>query len=119
MSATAPAGVYALPEEFEDFRDTIRQMARERVAPRAGEIDRTDEYPWDIRRLFAEHDLLGLPFAEEHGGTGTGTLMLQVAVEEVAWACASSALILMVQELATLPLQLFGTDEQKARFLPR
>src|SRR3954449_4486458 len=119
MSATAPAGVYAVPEEFEDFRDTIRQIARERVAPRAGEIDRTDEYPWDIRRLFAEHDLLGLPFAEEHGGTGTGTLMLQIAVEEIARACASSALILMLQELGTLPIKLFGTEELKQRFLPK
>src|SRR3954454_7257110 len=118
MSATAPAGVYAVPEEFEDFRDTIRQIARERVAPRAGEIDRTDEYPWDIRRLFAEHDLLGLPFAEEHGGTGTGTLMLQIAVEEVARASAACALILMVQELGSLPITLCGPNEQKQRWLP-
>jgi alkylation response protein AidB-like acyl-CoA dehydrogenase len=60
-----------------------------------------------------------LPFAEEYGGTGTGTLMLQVAVEEVARACASSALILMVQELGTLPIQLFGSEELKQRLLPR
>ena len=58
---------------------------------------------------FAEQDILGLPFAEEYGGTGTGTLMLQIAVEEIAKACASSALILMVQELGTLPIQLFGS----------
>jgi len=110
---------YGLTPDQIEFRDAIRQIVRERVAPRAAEIDATAEYPWDIRRLFAEHDLLGLPFAAEHGGTGTGTLMLNVAVEEVAWACASSALILMVQELGTLPIQLFGTDAQKARFLPR
>ena len=95
------------------------RSSRERVAPRAAEIDATGEYPWDIRKLFAEQDILGLPFAEEYGGTGTGTLMLNVAVEEVAKACASSALILMVQELGTLPIQLFGTDEQKERWLPR
>ncbi|HEY3186672.1 MAG TPA: acyl-CoA dehydrogenase family protein [Solirubrobacteraceae bacterium] len=111
--------VYAVPEELLDFRDTIRQIVAERVAPRAAEIDAKAEYPWDIRRLFAEHDILGLPFAEEYGGTGTGTLMLQIAVEEIAHACASSALILMVQELGTLPIQLFGTEEQKQRFLPR
>ena len=111
--------VYSVPQEHLDFRDTIRQIVTERVAPRAAEIDETAEYPWDIRRLFAEQDLLGLPFDEEHGGTGTGTLMLQMAVEEVARACASSALILMVQELGTLPIQLFGSDELKARFLPR
>ena len=63
--------------------------------------------------------MLGLPFPEEYGGTGTGTLMLNIAVEELAKACASSALILMVQELGTLPIQLFGSDEQKERFLPR
>ena len=63
--------------------------------------------------------MLGLPFATEYGGTGTGTLMLQLAVEEIAKACASSALILMVQELGTLPIQLFGSDELKQRFLPR
>src|SRR3954454_7946558 len=110
---TADADTYALTPDQVDFRDTIRQIVRERVAPRAAEIDRTGEYPWDVRRLFAEQDLLGLPFPEEHGGTGTGTLMLNVAIEEVAKACASSALILMVQELGTLPIQLFGTDEQK------
>src|SRR5919204_2892489 len=115
---TAP-GVYEIPEELRDFRDTIRQIVRERVAPRAAEIDATGDYPWDLRRLFAEHDLFALPFAAEHGGTGTGTLMLNVAVEEVARACASSALILMVQELGTLPIQLFGSDEQKERWLPR
>jgi alkylation response protein AidB-like acyl-CoA dehydrogenase len=118
VSATAENDVYAIPEEFRDFRDTIRQMAQERVAPRAAEIDATDEYPWDIRRLFAEHDLLGLPFSERHGGTGTGTLMLQIAVEEVAKASASCALILMVQELGSLPISLFGTEEQKERWLP-
>src|SRR3954451_3574150 len=113
------ADVYALPQEFVDFRDTIRQIVQERVAPRAAEIDATGQYPWDIRKLFAEQDLLGLPFGVEHGGTGTGTLMLNVAIEEVAKACASSALILMVQELGTLPIQLHGTDEQKERWLPR
>jgi alkylation response protein AidB-like acyl-CoA dehydrogenase len=92
---------------------------RDRVAPRAAEIDAKAEYPWDLRRLFAEHDLLGLPFETRFGGTGTGTLMLNVAVEEIARACASSALILMIQELGTLPIRLFGTEEQKQRFLPR
>jgi alkylation response protein AidB-like acyl-CoA dehydrogenase len=116
---TAAADTYALTDDQLQFRDTIRQIVAERVAPRAAEIDAKAEYPWDIRRLFAEHDLLGLPFPEEYGGTGTGTLMLNVAVEEVARACASSALILMIQELGTLPIQLFGSKELKQRFLPR
>jgi alkylation response protein AidB-like acyl-CoA dehydrogenase len=113
------AAVYELPEEHQDFRATIRQLAQDRIAPRAAEIDAADEYPWDIRRLLAEHDVLALPFEEEHGGTGTGTLMLQVAVEELAKASAACALILMVQELGTLPIQRFGSPELKDRFLPR
>jgi alkylation response protein AidB-like acyl-CoA dehydrogenase len=113
------AAIYELPEEQRDFRDTIRRLARERIAPRAAEIDATDEYPWDVRRLLAEQDVLALPFDEEHGGTGTGTLMLQVAVEELAHASAACALILMVQELGTLPIARFGSPELKQRFLPR
>jgi alkylation response protein AidB-like acyl-CoA dehydrogenase len=117
--ATTVSEVYDLPQEHKDFRDTIRQIVAERVAPRAADIDRAGEYPWDIRKLFAEQDILALPFGPEYGGTGTGTLMLQVAVEEIARACASSALILMVQELGTLPIQMFGSDELKERFLPK
>jgi alkylation response protein AidB-like acyl-CoA dehydrogenase len=114
-----PATPYALPQEFVDFRSTIRQIVTERVAPRAAEIDEKAEYPRDLRELFASHDLFGLPFDVEHGGTGTGTLMLNIAIEEVAKACASTALMLMIQELGTLPIKLFGTDEQQERFLPR
>src|SRR3954454_18655774 len=117
--ATTVSDVYDLPQEHKDFRDTIRQIVDERVRPRAADIDRAGEYPWDIRELFAEQDILALPFAPEYDGTGTGTLMLQVAVEEIARACASSALILMVQELGTLPIQMFGSDELKQRLLPK
>jgi alkylation response protein AidB-like acyl-CoA dehydrogenase len=119
MSTTVQSDVYDLPQEHKDFRATIRQIVDERVRPRAAEIDATGEYPQDIRKLFAEQDMLALPFDEQYGGTGTGTLMLQIAVEEVAKACASSALILMVQELGTLPIALFGSDELKDRFLPK
>ncbi|MGI8512822.1 MAG: acyl-CoA dehydrogenase family protein [Solirubrobacteraceae bacterium] len=115
----ALADVYTVPQEHRDFQATIRQIAQERVAPRAAEIDEKAEYPHDIRELFAEHDLFGLPFEEEHGGTGTGCLMLNIAVEEVSKVCASSALMLMVQELGTLPIRLFGSDELKERFLPK
>jgi alkylation response protein AidB-like acyl-CoA dehydrogenase len=117
MSALADA--YTLTDDQLAFRETIRKMVKERVAPRAQEIDEKAEYPHDLRALFAEHDLFGLPFAEEYGGTGTGVLMLNIAVEEIAKACASSALMLMVQELGTLPIKLFGSEELKARFLPK
>ncbi|MEA2613519.1 MAG: hypothetical protein QOI52_1478 [Chloroflexota bacterium] len=116
---SALSDLYSVPQEHLDFRDTIRQITRERVAPRAAEIDEKAEYPHDLRELFAEHDLFGLPFEEEYGGTGTGTLMLNIAIEEIAKACASSALMLMVQELGTLPIALFGSDDLKQRFLPK
>src|SRR5690349_14282651 len=116
---SALADLYTIPQEHLDFRDTIRQIARERIAPRAAEIDEKAEYPHDLRRLLAEQDILGLPFETEYGGTGTGALMLNMAVEEIAKACASTALILMIQELGTLPVRLFGSEELKQRLLPR
>ena len=111
--------VYTIPQEHLDFCETIGQIAREQIAPRSAEIDEQAEYPWDIRKLLGEQDILGLPFPTEYGGTGTGTLMLNMAVEEIAKVDAACALILMVQELGTLPIQLYGTDELKERFLPR
>ena len=116
---SALADLYAIPSEHAEFRDTIRQIARERIAPRAAEIDEQAAYPHDLRRLLSEQDILGLPFDPEYGGTGTGTLMLNIAVEEIAKACASTALILMIQELGTLPIKLFGSPDLKDRFLPR
>jgi alkylation response protein AidB-like acyl-CoA dehydrogenase len=119
MSVEAGTLPYEIPQEARDLRDIVRRLAEEQIAPRAGEIDRSGEYPWDVRELLASHDVLGLPFDESYGGTGTGTLVLQMAVEEIAKACASSALILMVQELGTLPIQLFGSEEQKRKWLPK
>ncbi len=119
MTATSAPDLYEIPQEFRDFREMIADLAGEKIAPRAAEIDRDDEYPWDIRELLADHDILGLPFAEDYGGTGTGTLMLQIGVEEIAKASAACALILMVQELGTLPISLFGSEELKQRILPR
>ncbi len=118
MSTATASDLYDIPQEFRDFREMIAGLASEKIAPRAAEIDQLDEYPWDIRELLASHDILGLPFSEEYGGTGTGTLMLQIGVEEIAKASAACALILMIQELGSLPIQLFGSDELKQRFLP-
>ena len=108
-----------LSEEQREIRELVRTLARERIAPRAGEIDETAEFPWDMVELFREHELFGLPFEERHGGTGTGALVLLVAVEEISKACATTGLILAVQELGSLALKLAGTEEQKERFLPR
>ena len=116
---TALAEIYTIPQEHLDFSETIRQIARERIAPRAAEIDERAEYPHDLRALLSEQDILALPFETEHGGTGTGTLMLNMAVEENAKACASTALLLTIQELGSLPIKLFGTPALQQRFLPR
>ncbi len=116
---SALAELYTIPSEHLDLRDTIRHIAVERIAPRAAAIDEQAQYPHDLRELLAEHDILGLPFEAQYGGTGTGTLMVNLAIEQIAKACASTALILMVQELGTIPIRLFGSDELKERFLPR
>ncbi|MDQ4019906.1 MAG: acyl-CoA dehydrogenase family protein [Actinomycetota bacterium] len=108
-----------LTEEQREIRELVRTLARERVAPRAAEIDETAEFPWDMVELLRENDVLALPFEERHGGTGTGTLTLLVAIEELSKACATTGLILAVQELGALALKLAGTEEQKERWLPR
>src|ERR687897_2025039 len=107
-----------LSDEQREIRELVRELARERVAPRAAEIDASHEFPWDVVELFREHEIFGLLFDEEWGGTGTGTLLALVAIEEVSKVCATSGLILAVQELGSLGLKLAGTEEQKARFLP-
>ena len=84
---------YGLTQEQRDLQAMIRDLATGEIAPRAAEIDATGEFPSDIAQLLASHDLLALPFDEQYGGTGTGTLMTVVAIEEIAKACASSALM--------------------------
>jgi alkylation response protein AidB-like acyl-CoA dehydrogenase len=108
-----------LTDEQREIRDLVRTLAREQIAPRAAEIDESHEFPWDVVELFREHELFGLLFDEEWGGTGTGTLLALIAVEEVSKVCATSGLILAVQELGSLGLKLAGSREQKDRFLPR
>jgi alkylation response protein AidB-like acyl-CoA dehydrogenase len=109
---------YRLTEEQILLRDTIHALADEKIAPRAAEIDRSGEFPEDIRQLLAAHDVLALPFPEEHGGVGADLLTLCLAVEQIARACTTSSLILTVQGLGSLPILLGGSDEQKARLLP-
>jgi alkylation response protein AidB-like acyl-CoA dehydrogenase len=108
-----------LSDEQREIRELVRTLARERIAPRAAEIDRTAEFPHDLAQLLGEQGILGLGFAEEHGGSGAGALMLLVAIEEIAKVCATTALILAVQELGSVALKLAGSEEQRARYLPR
>jgi alkylation response protein AidB-like acyl-CoA dehydrogenase len=108
-----------LTGEQRELRDLVRTIARERIAPRAAEIDESHEFPWDVVELFRENDIFGLFFDERHGGLGTGTLLALIAIEEVSKVCATSGLILAVQELGSLGLKLSGSEEQKSRYLPR
>src|SRR6185295_18800750 len=108
-----------LTDEQREIRDLIRDLARERIAPRAAEIDKSAEFPWDVVELFRVHEIFGIMFDEEYGGLGASALMTLVAIEEVSKVCATSGLILAVQELGSLGIKLAGTDEQKARFLPK
>ncbi len=107
-----------LTDEQLEIRELVRTLARERIAPRAAEIDESHEFPWDVVELYREHGIFGLLFEEACGGTGTGTLLSLIAIEEVSKVCATSGLILAVQELGSLGLKLAGSDEQKTRFLP-
>ena len=108
-----------LTADQRELRELVRTLARERIAPRAAEIDASHEFPWDVVELFREQGIFGLLFDEEVGGTGTGTLLALVAIEEVSKVCATSGLILAVQELGSLGLKLAGSREQQERYLPR
>jgi alkylation response protein AidB-like acyl-CoA dehydrogenase len=109
----------ASSEEEAMILDVVRKLVAEKVAPRAAAIDESGEFPWDIQKVFAENDLLGIPFPAEYGGVGGSFLTYVKVVEEVAKACASSSLIIAVQELGALPIIIAGSHEQKQRFIPK
>jgi alkylation response protein AidB-like acyl-CoA dehydrogenase len=108
-----------LNDEQREIRDLVRTLAHERIAPRAAEIDESHEFPWDVVELYRENDIFALFFSERHGGLGTGTLLGLIAIEEVSKVCATSGLILAVQELGSLGLKLAGSSEQKEQYLPK
>ena len=108
---------YALSDDQLAIQDLIRRIAREKVAPRADEIDRTAEYPQDMFDLLKGLGLFALPFPVEYGGTGD-MLAACVAVEELGRVCYNTGYLLVVQWVAFGALLAAGTDEQKARFLP-
>lgn len=108
-----------LDDTQREIRDLIRDIAREKVAPRAHDIDAAGEFPWDIVEVLKEADIFALCVPEEYGGTGTGALMTLVAIEELAKVCGTTSLIIAAHELGTLPLRIAGTEEQKQAWLPR
>ena len=109
---------FQLSEEQRLIQGTARRIARERISPRAAEIDETEEYPHDVFEAFREVGLLGLTLPQEYGGSGAGTLALALAVEEVAKYCCSSGLMLLLSALPTHPILFGGSERQKQAWLP-
>ncbi|CAN5595292.1 acyl-CoA dehydrogenase family protein [soil metagenome] len=107
-----------LTDEQRALRDLVRELSDERIALRAPEIDEKAEFPWDIVKLLADHDVLALPFPEEYGGLGGELLPVCLAIEQISRVCNTSSLILAVQELGSLPLKIAGTEKQKRRWIP-
>ncbi|RDI75365.1 Acyl-CoA dehydrogenase [Gaiella occulta] len=108
-----------LSPEHELFRDTVRSFARERVAPVAEELDRESRFPYGLVAEMAELGLMGIPFPEALGGAGGDTLSYAIAVEELTRVDSSVAITLAAHtSLGTMPIYLFGTDAQKAEWLP-
>jgi alkylation response protein AidB-like acyl-CoA dehydrogenase len=108
-----------LSDDERQTRDLARAIAREQVAPRAAEVDEAEVYPAHSLRQLAQAGLMGLYVPEAYGGAGLGALASCLAVEEIAWACASTAVIYLVQYAAGYPIVSHGTDAQKRRYLPR
>lgn len=107
-----------LSSEERQMVEAIEQLANTRIAPRAAEIDRANEYPWDIKQLLAEQGVLMMPFPTEYGGVGASELALACAVEAIARVSMTASLILAMQQLGALPILVGGSEEQKRRYLP-
>jgi alkylation response protein AidB-like acyl-CoA dehydrogenase len=115
MSVDFPA--FALPEEHQALRESARALAEDKIAPRAAEVDRTAEFPWDIYDALVKADLHAVHIPEAYGGAGADALATAIVIEEVARACASSSLIPAVNKLGTVPLMLSGSEDLKQRYL--
>jgi len=110
---------YLPSADHDDLRSVVRELAEERIVPRAAEIDQRAEFPWDLKELLAGQDLLGTCYEERHGGTALDGVAQCIVVEEIARADATTSLIPIVQKLGSLPILLAGNDEQKDRYFPR
>lgn len=110
---------YELTEEQKMLRDTVARIAKEQIAPGAGKRDEEAKFPWDMVEIFRENALLGADFPEKYGGSEMGLLSVCLIMEEIAKVCGSTAVILGVHELGTMPIFLAGTKEQKEKYLPK
>src|SRR4051794_23912133 len=110
---------FDLSDDHRLIQSTVRDFARNEVAPAAEELDRTKSFPYEIVRKLAALNLMGIPFPEEYGGGGGDTLAYALAVEELTRVDSSVAITLCAHtSLGTQPIYLFGSDEQKQRYLP-
>lgn len=109
---------YLLSEEEVMVRDLARKIAQEKVKPVAAKLDEEEKFPWEIMKLLAEADLFGVYLAPEYGGLGGGVMELCLATEELSRACGGVAVSYAASALGTYPIVLFGTDEQKKKYLP-
>jgi alkylation response protein AidB-like acyl-CoA dehydrogenase len=116
MSIDCPS--FALSEEHEALRSAVRELAEDKIAPRAAEVDRTSEFPQDVYEALVKADLHAVHIPVEYGGAGGDALAAVIVIEEVARACASSSLIPGVNKLGTVPILLAGSEELKRTFLP-
>ena len=109
---------YLLTEEQVMIRDLAAQIARDKIKPVAAKYDAEGIFPWDIVKIMAQSDLFGIYIEEKYGGTGGGVMELVLATEELSKACGGISLSLAATALGTFPIILFGTDEQKKKYLP-
>ena len=110
---------FDLSDDHELIRRTVRDFAEGEVAPAAEELDRTKSFPYDIVRQLGDLGLMGIPFPEEYGGSGSDTLAYAIAVEELTRIDSSVAITMCAHtSLGTQPVYMFGSEEQKARLLP-
>jgi len=107
-----------LTEEHKMLQATVRDFAAKEIAPRADEVDRTEEFPFDSFKKMAELGLFGLNVPPDYGGNGGDTLSFAIAVEEISRACASTGDILLTQSSVIKAIYYHGTDEQKKKYLP-
>lgn len=110
---------YELDEDQKMFQETIRRMVKERLAPKAQEVDASSEFPWDSYELFREYGLPGINIPEEYGGVGADSLTCAIVLEEIGKTCNPSAIVLGCSFLANLVLMFAGDEDQKSRFLPK
>ncbi|HEY8627138.1 MAG TPA: acyl-CoA dehydrogenase family protein [Gaiellaceae bacterium] len=109
-----------LSQEHELLRNTVREFATARVAPVADELDRESRFPYELVAEMAELGLMGIPIPEEYGGAGSDTLAYAIAIEELTRIDSSVAITVAAHtSLGTMPIFLYGTDEQKSEWLPQ